>query len=80
MKLKNLPRYAILIGVILVITTVSKNIKSAFESNDDYELIKKYLLNDSLSMATIDQSCGYILNMKLILDNGRVFNLETLLI
>ena len=44
---KNLPRYAILIGVILVITTVSKNIKSAFESNDDYELIKKYLLNDS---------------------------------
>ena len=44
---KNLPKYAILLGVILVITSFSKNIKSAFDTNDDYEMIKKYLLNES---------------------------------
>ncbi len=44
---KDLPKYAILIGLILVITSVSTNIKKVFETDDDYEMIKKYLLNDS---------------------------------
>lgn len=44
---KNLPRYAVILGVILVVTAFSNNIKSAFETDDDYEMIKKYLLNES---------------------------------
>ena len=31
---KNLPRYAIILGVILVVTAFSNNIKSAFISED----------------------------------------------
>ena len=44
---KDFPKYAILLGVILVITSVSTNIKKVFETDDDYEMIKKYLLNES---------------------------------
>ena len=44
---KNLPRYAIILGVILVVTAFSNNIKTAFETDNDYEMIKKYLLNES---------------------------------
>jgi hypothetical protein len=44
---KNIPLYILSIGVIFVVSSFSNKIKSSFESNNDEELIKQYLLNDS---------------------------------
>jgi len=44
---KNVSTYILTIGVIVVASYFSDKYKQTFETNDDYELIKKYLLNDS---------------------------------
>ena len=44
---KNLPKYLLTLSIIMVATYFANNVKNSFQSNDEYELIKKYLLNDS---------------------------------
>lgn len=44
---KNTYKYFIAIGVIAIVSFVGMNAKQAFSTNDEYALIKKYLLNDS---------------------------------
>jgi hypothetical protein len=45
---KNIYRYVLTIGVIILASYFGRHIKNAFsEKNDDFELIRKYLLNDS---------------------------------
>ena len=45
---KNLYHYMFAFGLILVASYFGNKFKQAFEpSNDEYELIRKYLLNDS---------------------------------
>lgn len=45
----NIVKYALMIGLVLLASVFSDKFKSAFgdNSNDEYELIRKYLLNDN---------------------------------
>jgi hypothetical protein len=44
---KNLSYYALTLGVVVVVSYFAGKLKQPFESNDEYELIRKYLLNES---------------------------------
>jgi len=44
---KNIPLYILSIGIIFVVSSFATRIKSTFETNNDEDLIKQYLLNDS---------------------------------
>jgi len=44
---KNAYYYLFAFSVVLFASFFAKKVKSAFEDNDEYEMIKKYLLNDS---------------------------------
>ncbi len=44
---KNLPTYIAALGVIFVVGTLAKNATTPLEKDDDMELIKNYLLNES---------------------------------
>lgn len=44
---KNIPVYIASLGVIFVVGTLAKQIKNPLETNDEYEMIKNYLLNES---------------------------------
>lgn len=46
---KNLYKYAIVLGVIVVVSYFGDRVRSTFDSKDkdEYEMVKKYLLNDS---------------------------------
>ena len=44
---KNITTYVLTIGILLVASYFSDSFKQTFETNDEYELIRKYLLNDS---------------------------------
>jgi hypothetical protein len=45
---KNIFHYVCMIGIVLTVSYFANNIKQNFSSNDDeYEIIRKYLLNDS---------------------------------
>ena len=44
---KNIPLYIASLGVIFVVGTLAKQIKNPLETNDEYEMIKNYLLNES---------------------------------
>lgn len=44
---KNTTTYILTIGVVLVASYFADSFKQSFETNDEYELIRKYLLNDS---------------------------------
>jgi hypothetical protein len=43
----NIPKYFIALTVIVGATYVASKYRSSFENKDDYEMVKKYLLNDS---------------------------------
>ena len=44
----NISHYVFMIGIVLTVSYFSTNMKQTFSSNDDeYEIIRKYLLNDS---------------------------------
>ena len=46
---KNLYKYAIVLGVVVIVSYFSDKVRSAFDTKDrdEYEMVKKYLLNDS---------------------------------
>jgi len=44
---KKISHYALTIGVIVVASYFANILKQPFETNDEYDLIRKYLLNDS---------------------------------
>jgi len=44
---KNITTYVLTIGILFVASYFSDTFKQTFETNDEYELIRKYLLNDS---------------------------------
>ena len=44
---KNTSTYLFTVGIVLVASYFANTYKQNFETNDEYELIKKYLLNDS---------------------------------
>ncbi len=44
---KNVKYYVLTLGLVLVASYVSDKFKDKFDTNDEYELIRKYLLNDS---------------------------------
>ena len=44
---KNIPVYIASLGVIFVVGTLAKQIRNPLETNDEYEMIKNYLLNES---------------------------------
>ena len=44
---KNVSHYIFAVGIILLTGYFANNMKQTFETNDEYELIRKYLLNDS---------------------------------
>ena len=44
---KNITTYVLTIGIVLVASYFADSFKQTFETNDEYELIRKYLLNDS---------------------------------
>lgn len=44
---KNVKYYALTLGLVFVASYVSDKFKDKFDTNDEYELIRKYLLNDS---------------------------------
>lgn len=44
---KNIPVYIASLGVLFVVGTFAKHIKNPLETNDEYEMIKNYLLNES---------------------------------
>ena len=46
-SLKNTKQYLFIGAIILVASLFANKLKQNFESNDEYELIRKYLLNDS---------------------------------
>ena len=46
-SLKNTKQYIFIGAIILVASLFANKLKQNFESNDEYELIRKYLLNDS---------------------------------
>lgn len=43
----NINRYIVTIGIVLVASYFANGMKKPFESNDEYDIIRKYLLNDS---------------------------------
>lgn len=45
--MKNITTFLITFSIILLTGYVGKQLKNSFQDNDEYELIKKYLLNDS---------------------------------
>ena len=44
---KNPYQILAVLGIVIVMSYIAPKIKQSFETNDEYELIKKYLLNDS---------------------------------
>lgn len=44
---KNPYQILAILGIVIVMSYIAPKIKQSFETNDEYELIKKYLLNDS---------------------------------
>jgi hypothetical protein len=46
-SIKNPYHYLAIFGVLVAVSYFAPKIKQSFESNDEYELIKKYLLNES---------------------------------
>jgi len=44
---KNLPTYIVALGVIFVVGTLSQRVKKSLDKDDDYDMIKNYLLNES---------------------------------
>jgi len=44
---KNISYYLFTVAVVFVVSYFANNFKQTFESNDEYDLIRKYLLNDS---------------------------------
>lgn len=44
---KNVKYYVLTLGLVLIASYVSDKFKDKFDTNDEYELIRKYLLNDS---------------------------------
>ena len=46
-SIKNPYHYLAIFGVLVAVSYFAPKIKHSFESNDEYELIKKYLLNES---------------------------------
>lgn len=44
---KNISHYILAFSVVVVVSYFAKTYKQSFENNDEHELIKKYLLNDS---------------------------------
>jgi hypothetical protein len=44
---KNIGTYIVTIGIVLVVSYFANGAKKPFESNDEYDMIRKYLLNDS---------------------------------
>ena len=44
---KNTSTYFFTLGIVFVASYFANKFKQNFETNDEYELIKKYLLNDS---------------------------------
>ena len=44
---KNTYKYIIAFGVIAIVSFIGMNAKQAFTTNDEYDLIRKYLLNES---------------------------------
>lgn len=56
--------YLLAIGAITIAGVVSMKSKQSYTSNDEYVLIKKYLLNESPYMDSINQNYGFIQNMK----------------
>jgi hypothetical protein len=46
-SIKNPYHYLAIFGVLVAVSYFAPRIKQSFDSNDEYELIKKYLLNDS---------------------------------
>jgi hypothetical protein len=43
----NISTYVATLGIVLVVSYFATNMKQSFESNDEYDIIRKYLLNDS---------------------------------
>jgi hypothetical protein len=43
----NLSKYAIILSIVLVASYCANKFQQSFETNDEYDMIKKYLLNDS---------------------------------
>ena len=43
----NVNHYIFAVGIVFIASYFANNMKQSFESNDEYELIRKYLLNDS---------------------------------
>jgi hypothetical protein len=44
---KNISHYLLAMSAVLIASYVANKYRNSFETNDDYDLIKKYLLNDS---------------------------------
>ena len=44
---KNIGTYIVTIGIVLVVSYFANGMKKPFESNNEYDIIRKYLLNDS---------------------------------
>ena len=44
---KNMYHYAFVLGLVMIASFFGNKFKQAFEPNDEYDLIKKYLLNES---------------------------------
>ena len=44
---KHLHKYLLTLSIVFIASYFANRVKSSFQSNDEYELIKKYLLNDS---------------------------------
>jgi hypothetical protein len=44
---KNMYHYAFALGLVMIASFFGNKFKQSFETNDDYDLIKKYLLNES---------------------------------
>lgn len=46
-NLEHVGQYIVIFGVVFVVSYLATTSKQSFEMNDDYEMIRKYLLNDS---------------------------------
>ncbi len=44
---KNVSTYILTVGIVMIASYFADTYKQSFETNDEYELIRKYLLNDS---------------------------------
>jgi hypothetical protein len=64
--------YLIGVIVIMVISYVGTLYKQSFETmnNDEYELIRKYLLNDSPLLDSINRNSGFTRNTSITLGTG----------